>query len=208
MMMKLQVAIDRVDLAKAEEFVRELRGEVDIIEMGTSLTMEFGVRSLAPLVSLAGDTPMLGDIKTCDEGAYEFDTGFSCGFSYLTVMGAASIETVRTCYESTARHGRRMMIDLIGCDEERVTMLSEFSDAIFYLHTSIDAPQPPSPLQEIRAFKRDFPSVRHIAISADGNLEEIGDLSREGVEILIMGPTINTAADPKAACRSVMARWR
>jgi 3-hexulose-6-phosphate synthase len=132
----------------------------------------------------------------------------SAVFSHLTVMGAASSETVRVCYESAKAHHREIMIDLIGCDEARVRELCEFSDAIFYLHTSIDAPQPPSPLAEIRRFKEQFPQLARLAISADGHLDEIADLAGEGVEILIMGPTINAADDPVAAGRAVLSKFR
>ena len=205
--MKLQAAIDRVSLERAKEFVRDLDGEADIIEMGTSLTMEFGVRALAPLVELSKGTPMLGDIKTMDEGRYEFDTTFESGFTYVTVMGAASDGTIKVCHESTVEHGGQMMIDLLGCSDERIREVGIYPDAIYYLHTSIDMPQP-DPLEEIRSFKRRFPHLTRLAISADGFLDELPALAAEGVEILIMGPTIHQADDPKAACRAVKAAMR
>lgn len=202
--MKLQAAIDRVDMDRARRFVQKLAGEADIIEMGTSLTVEFGVRSLAELTGLAQGTPMLGDIKTMDEGRYEFDATFESGFEYATVMGAASDGTIRACHESAVDHGGQMMIDLLGCSDERIRQVGIYPDAIYYLHTSIDMPQP-DPLEEIRSFKRRFPGLTRLAISADGFLDELPALANEGVEILIMGPTIHQADDPRAACRAVKA---
>ena len=43
MIMKLQTAIDRVSLSKAEEMVKTFAGETDIIEIGTSLIKDYGL---------------------------------------------------------------------------------------------------------------------------------------------------------------------
>ena len=74
--MKLQVAIDRVPVEQAVRIIQAIDGQADIIEIGTSLTKEFGLRALRPVLEAAGNTSVLADIKTCDEGAYEFDLGF------------------------------------------------------------------------------------------------------------------------------------
>lgn len=117
--MKLQVAIDRVPVEQAVRIIQAIDGQADIIEIGTSLTKEFGLRALRPVLEAASNTSVLADIKTCDEGAYEFDLGFDLGFDYLTVMGSASMGTLETCAKSTETHGRVMMIDLLECDEQR-----------------------------------------------------------------------------------------
>ncbi len=166
--MKLQVAIDRVDIPRAEAIIElEVAGEADIIEIGTSLTKEYGLRALAPVRELlfsppAGETGrkvvLLGDIKTCDEGKYEFDLGFDCGFAYLTVMGSSSLGTLEVCAASAADHGGEMMIDLLECDEfSRIELISGFPDAVYCLHTSVDSGATADPVGQVRAFKARFP---------------------------------------------------
>ena len=76
--MKLQVAIDRVPMERAMEIVKNITSEANIIEIGTSLTKEFGMRALRPVIEAAEGVAVLGDIKTCDEGKYEFDLGYRC----------------------------------------------------------------------------------------------------------------------------------
>ena len=44
--MKLQVAIDRVPVEQAVRIIQAIDGQADIIEIGTSLTKEFGLRAL------------------------------------------------------------------------------------------------------------------------------------------------------------------
>ena len=69
--MKLQVAIDRVSVERAVEIVKQVAGVADVIEVGTSLTKEFGVRALSPIIEAAQGTAVLGDIKTCDIRSFE-----------------------------------------------------------------------------------------------------------------------------------------
>lgn len=70
--MRLQVAIDRVNLKTAEAMIEEMRGMADIIEVGTSLIKDYGLEnSVARFKKRFPDQCFLADIKTCDEGAYE-----------------------------------------------------------------------------------------------------------------------------------------
>lgn len=200
--MKLQVAIDRVSVDRAVRIVQALDGQADIIEIGTSLTKEFGLRSLSPILEAAGATPVLADIKTCDEGKYEFDLGFENGFEYLTVMGSASMGTLEACARSAEAHGGTMMIDLLECDEERIGHIGGFRDAVYCLHTSVDAGATADPVAQVRAFKERFPQIRHIAIAGGIKQQQLADLSREGIDIVIMGSAITKAEDITAACQA------
>ncbi|PLS32006.1 3-hexulose-6-phosphate synthase [Bifidobacterium margollesii] len=206
--MKLQVAIDRVDVPCAEAIIREVAAAADVIEVGTSLTKEFGVRAITPLIEAANGTAVLGDIKTCDEGKYEFDLGFDCGFTYLTVMGSSSLGTLQVCYDSAAEHDGVMMIDLLECDDERIDRISVFPDAVYCLHTSVDSGATADPVGQVRAFKARYPQIRHIAIAGGIKKPQLAGLAAEGVEIVIMGSAITKADDIAAAaaeCKALCA---
>ena len=97
--MKLQIAVDRVTLSKAEEMAKIFAGKTDIIEIGTSLIKDYGLFALKKLNEYKKDSLLLADLKTCDEGAYEFKQGYEQGFDILTVMGSSSRETLEKCYE-------------------------------------------------------------------------------------------------------------
>lgn len=206
--MKLQVAIDRVSVERAVELTRAaVAGGADLIEVGTSLTKEFGVRALGPVIEAAGGVPVLGDIKTCDEGKYEFDLGFDCGFAWLTVMGSSSLGTLRACAASAVEHRGTMMIDLLECSQERIADISEccvrdFPDAVLCLHTSVDAGGATDPVAQVREFRASFPQVRRIAIAGGIKPQQLAALSAEGVDIVIMGSAITKADDVTAACRA------
>jgi len=119
--MKLQVAIDRVSKAAAREMIEVLRDSADIIEIGTSLIKDFGLTgSVAALRECCGPARLLADVKTCDEGAYEFERSFEAGADIVTVMGFSSEATLQACAETARRFGKDYMIDLMELDEERV----------------------------------------------------------------------------------------
>lgn len=200
--MKLQVAIDRVSVERATQIVRALDGRADIIEVGTSLTKEFGVQALSPILNAAAGTAVLGDIKTCDEGKYEFDLGFECGFDYLTVMGSSSLGTLEACAASAKEHGGTMMIDLLECDEQRIERISGFRDVVYCLHTSVDSGVVADPVAQVRAFKERFPQIGHIAIAGGIKRPQLGELSKEGIDIVIMGSAITKADDITEACEA------
>lgn len=194
--MKLQAAIDRVTLEQAEAYVKAFAGTTDIIEIGTSLVKDYGLLNLKPLNALKGTTRLLADLKTSDEGDYEFKQGYAQGFDFLTAMGAASRATLEKCYAASQAAGKEMMIDLLECDDRRIAEIADFTDAVYCLHTSIDKGQTPDPAGEVWRFKTRFPEVRRIAIAGGVGIGALPALREQGTEIVIVGAAITGAPEP------------
>ena len=113
--MKLQVAIDRVDVPAAMEMIRQVEAYADIVEIGTSLIKDFGLEnSVGALTRTFPAQDFLADIKTCDEGAYEFRKTYEAGAAVATVMGFSSSATIRACAEVADAFGRDYLIP--ACD--------------------------------------------------------------------------------------------
>lgn len=70
--MKLQVAIDRVSLTKAIQLSQQLDGLVDIVELGPSIVIDYGLEALKDRHFRLRKSELLIDLKIIDEGAYEF----------------------------------------------------------------------------------------------------------------------------------------
>ena len=138
--MRLQVAIDRVNLKTAEAMIEEMRGMADIIEVGTSLIKDYGLEnSVARFKKRFPDQCFLADIKTCDEGAYEFRKSYEAGGDIPTVMGFSSITTIRACAGVAGELGKEYMIDLLEVPADRIRALCEvFPEAIFCIHLPSD----------------------------------------------------------------------
>ncbi|MYV17536.1 orotidine 5'-phosphate decarboxylase / HUMPS family protein [Furfurilactobacillus milii] len=200
--MKLQVAIDRKSLTETEQLVRSLNGIADIIEFGTSLIKDFGFNDVSKLAQLARHSRVLYDIKTVDEGAYEFHSGFYYGADYLTVMGSASPSTIALCYKETNAI-QHMMIDLTDVPENQVAKIDTFDNAVYLVHhnndlgTKIDAPK------MLANFHQLHPKVKHIAVAGGIDLDNAQRLRKQGIaEIVIVGGKISSAMFAEGAARS------
>lgn len=194
--MKLQVAIDRVSFEKAKNLTEIFDGLADVIEIGTSLIKDYGLLKLKELTSKKKISKLLGDIKTSDEGAYEFKQGFKQGFDILTVMGSSALETIDKCYEVSEQNNGTMMIDLLECSDEKIKEISHFENAIYCIHASIDREKLLNPAETVKEFKERFPQVNRIAVAGGITLECIPELSKHNIELVIVGSAITNAENP------------
>ncbi|MDT2849264.1 orotidine 5'-phosphate decarboxylase [Vagococcus carniphilus] len=189
--MKLQVAIDRVSLEEAVNLSKRLDGQVDLIEMGTSLVKDYGIEGIKQIRNALSESDLLIDLKTIDEGAYEFKQGFTFGGNVLTVMGASSIETIRACYKVSREYQKTMMIDLLEVNEEKIKELEEFEEAVFCLHHSIDKVNDWHVLETISTFQKSFPKLKRLAIAGGIDLTQAKELNQQGlIEIIVVGSHI------------------
>lgn len=138
--MRLQVAIDRVYLERADEIIRLTGGYADIIEVGTSLIKDFGLAgSVGMLKGKYPEQCILADIKTCDEGEYEFREAYKAGCDIPTVMGFSSMSTLKACQRVADEYQKEYMIDLLEVPEDKLEELKkEFPEAIFCVHLPSD----------------------------------------------------------------------
>lgn len=203
--MKLQTAIDRVSLEKAIAMAREFDGYTDILELGTSLVKDYGNQAINEVKNVLQKTELLVDSKTMDEGSYEFTQGYKYGADIVTVMGAASYDTLQACYETSKQFGKTMMIDLLEVSDEKVEKLIDFKEAIFTLHHSVDRRDQQDAVASVKEFVQKFPKIKRIAIAGGIDLEQARKLAEQGLtEIVIVGSKITKADDPKKALKNFM----
>ncbi|MGG5318698.1 orotidine 5'-phosphate decarboxylase / HUMPS family protein [Enterococcus sp. AZ072] len=203
--MKLQIAIDRVTLEEAVELAKSLNGKTDILEMGTSLVKDYGNQAIEQIRTVLSDTELLVDLKTIDEGAYEFRQGYHYGGDILTVMGAASYDTLKACYEVAQEQQKTMMIDLLEVADEKITQLTNFDQAIFALHHSIDRKDKLDAVASVKTFHEKYPTIKHLAIAGGIDLEQAKGLAKQGLtEIVIVGSKITKASEPLQAAEQFM----
>lgn len=203
--MKLQTAIDRVPLSEAEALAEQLNGKTDILEMGTSLVKDYGNTAIQRLKEKLDHTTLLVDSKTIDEGAYEFTQAFLHGGDIVTVMGAASYDTLSACYEVAQKENKTMMIDLLEVSDEKITIIKDFPEAIYALHHSIDRKDKMDAVASVAAFHEKFPTIKRLAIAGGIDLMQAKKLAAQGIlEIIIVGSKISKAQDPVKAVKEFM----
>jgi len=193
---KIQVAIDRVALEDAQRLIRTLN-HADIIELGTSLSRDYGLRSVYETKHLKGNAKLLVDIKTVDQGDYEFTKYFEAGADILTVMGTSAKETLDACYEVAKRFKKEMVIDLLECSDERIETISHYPEAIYNLHFSKDGKKEISATNEIENFITKFPHINRLSFAGSLTVEKVEGILQKPLEIIVVGSSIVKSENPK-----------
>ena len=201
--MRLQVAIDRVSVERAEEMIAQISAYADIVEVGTSLIKEFGLEgSVAVLKERFPKQCILADIKTCDEGAYEFTKSYEAGADILTVMGFSSLPTIRACAEVAATFGKEYMIDLLEVSDAKLEVLKqEFPEAIFGVHLPSDN-QGEGLVELVTHMSSRMKGIRKIAVAGGVQLDTMDIMKRAGIDIVIVGGAISKSGDIEATTRA------
>lgn len=124
----LQLALDYFDLAPALAMAHIVHREVDIIEIGTPLTKAAGMLAVKTIREMCPDNLILADIKSPDVGGGEAKMAFDAGADWMTVLGAAPLDTVKLALEeASSRPGKEMFIELTGI-RDIITRAREWRD--------------------------------------------------------------------------------
>ncbi|WP_368251348.1 orotidine 5'-phosphate decarboxylase / HUMPS family protein, partial [Enterococcus sp. 2201sp1_2201st1_B8_2201SCRN_220225] len=160
----------------------------------------YGNLAIEQLRAALAQTELLVDSKTIDEGAYEFNQAFSYGGDLVTVMGAASLDTLQACYEVAQKFNKTMMIDLLEVSDEKIQQIKDFPEAIYALHHSIDRKDHFDAVASVAEFHEKFPEIKRLAIAGGIDLKQAQLLAEQGIiEVIIVGSKITKAQDPLAA---------
>lgn len=187
--MKIQVAIDRVTTEQAILIIEEVKDSVDIIEIGTSLIKDYGLESVRSIRSAFPTIKILADIKTIDEAEYEFRAAYMAGADILTVMGAASIDSIEICQRVAKEYQKEYMIDLLEVSGDKINELKKFKDAIFCVHLPAD--KDGLGLEELVVkSSRELIDCPRLAVAGGVSLKTLSIIKESGFEIAIVGGAI------------------
>jgi 3-hexulose-6-phosphate synthase len=196
--MKIQLALDRMEIAEAIELTRKVEDSIDWIEVGTSLIKEFGIASIKEMKQAFPNKQILADIKTIDNARYEFELCFEAGADVATVMGVSPLVTIDICMEVANRYHKKVMIDLLNTSDEQKRELRKYKDAIFCEHVSKDQ-QEESGSQNHGTGQGVFSGFQ-VAAAGGINLDSIEDLAKSlNPAVVIIGSAITKAVNPSEA---------
>ncbi|UOQ44984.1 orotidine 5'-phosphate decarboxylase [Halobacillus salinarum] len=194
--MNIQLALDRLTIEEAVSIAGEVEGDVDWIEVGTSLIKEFGMDSVKRMKARFPNKTILADMKTIDNAKYEAELCFEAGADVMTVMGAASPATIEACLETAGKYKREVMIDLLHLSDSQKEKLLPFETAIFCEHVSKDEQEMGGQKNELA--RSMFQGLR-MAVAGGITEASFNKLQMLRPEVVIIGSAITKAADRKAA---------
>lgn len=190
-------------MERAMEIAGNLDNVVDILEVGTSLIKDYGLNgSVSKVRKHFPDMVILADLKTCDEGGYEFRRAFEAGADYATVMGWSADETIEACMKEAREAGKHCFIDLLEVNKTRAAQLAaRYPDAVIGIHLPAD--QEGAGLTELAGdMCRNLAGLCEIAAAGGVKLEDLKELQRLGVGIAVIGGAITKAEDIRSAAEA------
>ena len=111
--MKLQISFDCIELEKALNVADSIFKYADIIEVGTSLILEYGVKSVEKFRKKLPNSIILADTKIIDRGNTISELMFDYGADWITVMGGASKHVIHNVSNTAKIHNKSVMLDLL-----------------------------------------------------------------------------------------------
>lgn len=203
--MRLQLALDTVDLKGARVLLDATQGLVDIVEVGTPFIIREGLRVVTEISRGYPELAVLADLKIMDGGAYEAGMAFDFGASLVTVLAVAHDITIQGVIQTAKNYGCQTMADMINVRQagNRAGELDALGINWVCVHSATDT------LEHVA--HPDIASVRSMLHSA--GLVVAGGVSPQRLpsilvhrpDIIVVGSYISKHKNPKQAAQEIRA---
>lgn len=202
--MKLQVSIDLVSLEQALNLLKEVAQYVDIIEAGTPLIKQEGLRVVTAFKQAYPDKLIFADMKTMDAGELEAELAFQAGADITTVLAVANDATLSGAIAAAQKYGKFVTADMIGVQDrlQRAKELKQLGIQSLEMHWGLD---------EQAHHHWDFNELRVIkdtvgipfAVAGGINETTINQVQATGAEVAAVGGAIYSATSPAEMARKL-----
>ena len=203
--MKLQVAFDLQSSDEVLNFLEKNGDLIDIVEIGTPLIIEEGLKSVLKIKKKFPKQTVLADLKIMDAGLLEAQIGFDAGADIVTVLGLASNKTLSSVKQTAVKNRRKVMVDMINhpYPEKKWNELRNMEMDLCCLHTANDDTQDgKTPLNDLERFYNSH-GGKNIAVAGGLNPDKILKINSFHPEIVIVGGYIANSRNHRDALAEI-----
>lgn len=198
--MELQLALDLVDIPGAKQVVAEVAEHIDIVEIGTPVVINEGLRAVKEIKEAFPSLRVLADLKIMDAGGYEVMKASEAGADIITVLGASDDSTIRGAVEEARKQNKKIMVDMINVKdiEGRAKEIDALGVDYICVHSGYDHQAAgKNSFEELTAIKR---VVKHAktAIAGGIKLNTLPEVIQAKPDLVIVGGGITGQEDKKA----------
>ncbi|MBD3244375.1 MAG: 3-hexulose-6-phosphate synthase [Candidatus Moranbacteria bacterium] len=210
--MKLQLALDFIELAPALEIAEKTADYVDILEAGTPLIKAVGLESVRTLKDRFAHKIIDADMKAADVGDLETKIAAQAGANIVHVLGITPLQTIKEAVlEAKNYPDTKITVDIGGIKElvgmeglkQRIKQIEDIAPDYLEVHTTISQQREGmAPFSDIREISKltDLPLAVAGGITAQ-NANELKDIGN--LEIVIVGGGITKAQDALAEAKKI-----
>lgn len=198
--MELQLALDLVNIPEAKQLVKEVEEHIDIVEIGTPVVINEGLRAVKEIKEAFPSLKVLADLKIMDAGAYEVMKASEAGADIITVLGATDDATIKGAVEEAKKQGVQILIDMINVKdlEKRAKEVDALGVDYICVHTGYDLQAAgESPFEQLQTIKRVVKNAK-TAVAGGIKLNTLPEVVQSQPDLVIVGGGITSQKDKKA----------
>ncbi|MFD2334585.1 3-hexulose-6-phosphate synthase [Cohnella sp. GCM10020058] len=198
--MELQLALDLVDIDGAKQVVAEVADHIDIVEIGTPVVINEGLRAVKEIKEAFPSLRVLADLKIMDAGGYEVMKASEAGADIVTVLGVSDDSTIRGAVEEARKQNKKIMVDMINVKdiEGRAQEIDALGVDYICVHSGYDhQAEGKNSFEELAAIKRVVKQAK-TAIAGGIKLDTLPEVIKAQPDLVIVGGGITGQSDKKA----------
>jgi 3-hexulose-6-phosphate synthase len=199
--MKLQLALDLVNIPEGIELVKQVQEYIDVVEIGTPVVINEGLKAVKEMKAAFPNLEVLADLKIMDAAGYEVMKASEAGADIVTILGAAEDESIKGAVAEAKKQGKKILVDMIAVKDkvERAKELDEFGVDYICVHTGYDLQAVgQNSFEDLKAIKSVVKNAK-TAIAGGIKLETLPEVIIAGPDLVIVGGGITGHTDMKAA---------
>ncbi len=198
--MKLQLALDLVNIPEAIEVVKEVGEHIDIVEIGTPVINREGLKAVAEIKAAFPHLEVLADVKIMDAAGYEVSQASAAGADIITILAQAEDSSIKGAVEEAKKQGKQILVDMIAVKDikTRAAELDELGVDYICVHTGYDLQaEGKDSFEDLRTIKGVVKKAK-TAIAGGIKLETLPEVIKAQPDLLIVGGGITSKDDKKA----------
>ncbi|MBR3378753.1 MAG: orotidine 5'-phosphate decarboxylase, partial [Bacillus sp. (in: Bacteria)] len=107
--MKLQLALDLVNIPEAIELIKEVEASIDVVEIGTPVVINEGLRAVKEVKQAFPNLRVLADLKIMDAAGYEVQQASEAGADIVTILAAAEDMSIQGAVKEAKARGKQIL---------------------------------------------------------------------------------------------------
>jgi 3-hexulose-6-phosphate synthase len=198
--MKLQLALDLVDIPGAIELVNEVKDHVDVVEIGTPVVINEGLKAVKAVKNAFPHLTVLADLKIMDAAGYEVSQASAAGADIITILAAAEDESIKGAVAEAKKQSKQILADMISVKDiaARANELDELGVDYICVHTGYDLQAVGKNSFEDLATIKSVVKNAKTAVAGGIKLETLPEVIKQQPDLVIVGGGITSKEDKKS----------